>query len=291
MTTKMGTAGNDLLTGTAANHLLAGFRRQRHRWWAVRGSISRCTRAPSRLSRRGLGAGRWAVSDIDATDGDEGADQLDGNREAQVHQRRPSARRPAASSRSTPGHGIIRATRRSPASPAAVGWPYGCPMDRTVTASASTRSAMRPVARPWRREFRLNETAAGDQRQVAVATLADGGFVAIWSSGVAGVDAGPGGPALRCRRRRRGGRVQRRRARSATRLLPPSGAPDGGLRVVWTSTLCRLSHLVTREFSPDGVPLSGACRSLTSLSAPPFMGPCDAVDRATVKVAGSPRRG
>ena len=251
--TTMGTAGNDLLTGTAANDLLQGFGGNDTLVGGAGIDIALHAGTKAGYRVEALGAGRWAVSDIDATDGDEGVDQLTGieklrftNGDLQLDD--SGEFQVNTWTRDHQGDAAI-------ASFAGGGWlavwlSYGQDGDRFGVYAQRYASSGQTVGR----EFRINETAAGDQRQVAVATLADGGFVAIWSSGVAGVTldlvgrrfAADGSPA--------GAEFSVDASLGYEASPAVLVLPDGGLRVVWTSTLSGLSHLVTREFSPDGVP-------------------------------------
>lgn len=263
----IGTPGNDRLVGTAGNDELLGLAGDDALLGGdgVDTALYAGSRSGYRISSPRLGT--WVVTDISLADGDEGSDTLTGLEKLRF----------ADGDLKLIDYGEfqvntwVRDFQGDPAlAPFAEGgwlaaWSsYGQDGDGMGVYAQRYGADGLPAGT----EVRLNTVTAGEQREVAVAALTGGGFVAVWSTGEPGYSLQVVGRRFADDGTPLGGEFPLDSGFAGYQFKPVIVArPDGGFTVVWETMAYGLTHLTARSFTAAGAPLGSAFQ--VDASAPP----------------------
>jgi len=274
-----GTSGNDTLTGTAGNDILQGLAGDDTLIGSDGIDTALYAGARAGYQVRSVSLGNWVVTDTDPSNGSDGRDTLVGVEKLRF----ADGDLQLVDVGEVQVNTWVRDHQGDPAiaTLAGGGWIVAW------TSYAQDGDGMGVYAqrfgadgRPLGSEFRVNAVVAGDQQDVALASLPGGGFVAVWRSGAPGVSSQV---------------LARRYADDATPLgdefaVDPGFAGyqlaaavaargDGGFTVVWETTASGQSHVAARSFSANGAALGprfqvdANARPETWPDAPPSVAP------------------
>lgn len=267
----VGTPGNDLLIGTAGNDILQGLTGDDTLQGGAGIDIALYAGVRAGYEIRSVSLGNWIVTDIDPSDGNEGRDTLTGIEKLRFADGDVQLIDIGEVQVNT----WVRDYQGDPAIAALAGGGWIV----AWTSYAQDGDGMGVYAqrfgadgRPLDSEFRVNAVVAGDQQDVALASLAGGGFVAVWRSGTPGVSSQV---------------IARRFADDGAPLgdefaVDPgfvgyqwaaavAARADGGFTVAWETMAFGQSHLVARSFSANGTALGSVFQ--VDANARPEIGP------------------